>query len=64
MILPPEKLLGAHKDERVPQIMLFSSGEMSQFAWTLRRAGGAGVKLVPDPEADTIKATALAAAPT
>ena len=65
VILPPEKPLSEHKDDRVPQIMLFSSGEMSQFAWTLRRAGGgAGVKLVPDPEADTIKATALAAAPT
>ncbi len=65
VILPPEKPLGMSKEDRVPQIMLYSSGEMSQFEWTLRRSGGgAGVKFVPDPEADSIKATALAAAPT
>jgi general secretion pathway protein H len=65
VILPQEKPLGSSKDERVPQIMLFSSGEMSQFQWTLRRSGGGpGVQFVPDPEGDRIKATALAAAPT
>jgi general secretion pathway protein H len=65
VVLPPEKTPGVGKDERVPQIMLFSSGEMSQFEWTLRRSGGGpGVQFVPDPEGDRIKATALAPAPT
>lgn len=65
VVLPPEKPLGVGREVHVPQIMLFSSGEMSQFEWTLRRSGGgAGVQFVPDPEGDRIKATALAAAPT
>ncbi len=64
VVLPPEKALGVANDARVPQIMLFSSGEMSQFKWTLRRdGGGPGVQFAPDPQGDRIKATALAPAP-
>ncbi|MEO8308203.1 MAG: type II secretion system minor pseudopilin GspH [Pseudomonadota bacterium] len=65
IVLPSTRTGGAGNDQRVPQIMLFSSGEMSQFELTLRRSGGgAGVQFDPDPQGDSIKATALAAAPT
>jgi general secretion pathway protein H len=60
VILPPEKEPGPDDQERTPQIMLYSSGEMSLFEWSLRRSGGGpGVSFEPDPEADRIKATDL-----
>jgi general secretion pathway protein H len=64
IVLPAAGLTGMDMKDRVPQIMLFSSGEMSQFELTLRRSGGGpGVAFAPDPEADRITATALAPAP-
>lgn len=64
IILPAKEISAANAKDRVPQIMLFSSGEMSLFELTLRREGGGpGVEFTPDPEADRIKATALAPAP-
>ena len=61
IILPPEKERGANGEEHVPQIMLYSSGEMSLFKWSLQRSGGGPVvTFEPDPEADRIKATELA----
>jgi hypothetical protein len=61
IILPPEKESGANGEEHVPQIMLYSSGEMSLFEWSLQRSGGGpGVTFEPDAEADRIKATELA----
>jgi general secretion pathway protein H len=63
VILPAPGVSRVSAKDRVPQIMLFSSGEMSLFELTLRRAGGgAGVEFAPDPAADRITATALAPA--
>jgi general secretion pathway protein H len=63
VILPAGNGLGAEDGKRVPQVMLYSSGEMSLFELTLRRSGGGpGVSLQPDPQSDRIKATELAPA--
>ncbi len=51
-------------EELVPQIMLFSSGELNLFELTLQREGGSGVRFAPAPDSDRIKATELAARPT
>jgi general secretion pathway protein H len=48
--------------DRAPQIMLYSSGEMSLFELTLRRTSTrAGVRFAPASDSDRIAATALTA---
>lgn len=48
-------------DELAPQIMLFSSGELSLFELVLRREGGRGVSFAPSATSDRIEATDLVA---
>jgi general secretion pathway protein H len=58
IVLPPAKI----KDEdRKPQILLFSSGEMNLFELSLHREGGAGVSFKPGSASDTIEVADLAA---
>jgi general secretion pathway protein H len=58
LVLPPAKI----KDEdRKPQILLFSSGEMNLFELTLQREGGKGVRFKPGSASDNIEVTELAA---
>ncbi len=53
---------GCAADELAPQVMLYSSGELSLFELTLRREPtGAGVRFAPSVNSDRIEATALAA---
>lgn len=42
-----------------PQIMLYSSGELSLFELTLQRKSGAGVRIKPSGTSDRIEATVL-----
>ena len=49
-------------DELAPQIVLYSSGELSLFELTIRRGqDGAGFRLAPASDSDKIEATELAA---
>jgi general secretion pathway protein H len=48
-------------DELVPQIMLYSSGDLNLFELELRRDGGAGVRIAPAEGSDRIEATAIEA---
>jgi general secretion pathway protein H len=59
IVLPPAKI----KDEdRKPQILLFSSGELNLFELTLRRAGGKGVSFKPGSASENIEVVELAKA--
>jgi general secretion pathway protein H len=60
VILPVAK---AKPDELQPQIMLFSSGDLTLFELTLQREGGGGVRFEPSATSDRIEATDLAANP-
>jgi general secretion pathway protein H len=61
IVLPPAKI----KDEdREPQILLFSSGELNLFELTLQREGGKSVTFKPGSASDSIEVTELAARPT
>lgn len=58
-IVLPEAEVDA--DLRVPQVMLYSSGELNLFEIELRREGGGGARIAPADGSDTIMATALEA---
>jgi general secretion pathway protein H len=53
----PEQEVG--EEELAPQVLLYSSGELSLFELELRREGGAGVRIAPATGTDRIAATAL-----
>lgn len=60
IVLPEAKI----KDEdRKPQIMLFSSGEMNLFELTLSREGGKSVTFKPGSASDNIEVVDVAARP-
>jgi general secretion pathway protein H len=62
IILPKEDTEG---EEPKPQVLLYSSGELSLFELTLRRdATGNGVRITPSATDDRIEATKLVPAPT
>ncbi len=59
IVLPPQE---AQPDELSPQVLLYSSGELSLFELTLRREpAGAGVRFAPAANSDHIEASPLAA---
>lgn len=58
MILPAADV---GDDELAPQILLYSSGELSLFELTLQRRGGVGVRFTPSTTTDRIDVTNLAA---
>lgn len=60
IVLPPAKV---RDEERKPQILLFSSGEMNLFELQLRLKGNKGVSIKPAEAADRIEITELAADP-
>jgi general secretion pathway protein H len=58
IVLPPAKI----KDEdREPQILLFSSGELNLFELTLEREGGRSVNFKPGSASEIIEVTEVAA---
>lgn len=46
-------------DQRTPQILLYSSGELNLFELELRRDQGAGVRIAPADTSDAIETTLL-----
>ena len=46
-------------DQRTPQILLYSSGELNLFELELRRDQGAGVRIAPAETSDEVEATLL-----
>jgi type II secretion system protein H len=56
VVLPEEE---ADPDERVPQILLYSSGELNLFELELRRTGGAGVQIRPAADSDAVEVNML-----
>nr|PZN66438.1 MAG: type II secretion system protein GspH [Pseudomonadota bacterium] len=46
-------------DQRAPQILLYSSGELNLFELELRRTGGAGVQIRPAAASDAIEVNRL-----
>lgn len=46
-------------DQRRPQVLLYSSGELNLFELELRRDQGAGVRIMPAATSDQIEATML-----
>lgn len=59
IVLPAQS---ARPDELAPQVMLYSSGDLSLFELTLRRdENGPGVRIAPAATSDRIEATALPA---
>lgn len=57
--LPGEEVEEVEPEELAPQVLLYSSGELSLFELELRRAGGNGVRIAPATGTDRIAATAL-----
>jgi len=58
IVLPPAKI---KDDERRPQILLFSSGELNLFELTLQREGGRSVSFKPGSASENIEVTDVAA---
>lgn len=58
VILPPAQV---KDDELAPQIMLFSSGDLSLFELTLQRRGGGAARFAPATNSDRIEVRNLAA---
>jgi general secretion pathway protein H len=60
IVLPPAQI---KDEERKPQILLFSSGELNLFELTLEREGGKRVTFKPGSASDNIEVTEVAANP-
>jgi general secretion pathway protein H len=60
IVLPPAQI---KDEERKPQILLFSSGELNLFELTLEREGGKRVTFKPGSASDSIEVTDVAANP-
>jgi general secretion pathway protein H len=60
IVLPPASI---KDEERQPQILLFSSGELNLFELTLEREGGRSVTFKPAAASDNIEVTDVAADP-
>jgi general secretion pathway protein H len=58
IVLPPASI---KDEERQPQILLFSSGELNLFELTLGREGGRSVTFKPGSASETIEVTDVAA---
>lgn len=46
-------------DQRVPQVLLYSSGELNLFELELRRSGGGGVQIRPADRSEAVEVTPL-----